>query len=140
MTLKSLAKQFSKDRALRWPFPAETITHTENVTAIVVFREGPFQAQLVMVKPNGVLPSHRHPNVDSYELPVGGDGHLDINGKVKRLPVRIRPTDWHGGKAGATGFMFLSVQQWLNGKLPGDVGQDWQGEPIDETHAELLQR
>lgn len=139
MTLKGLAKHLMA-QGFKFPFPASPVVHTSEVTAIVVFRDPPFQAQLVILKPNGVLPSHRHPNVDSYELPVAGDGHLEINGRERRLPIRIRPQDFHGGRAGPEGFMFLSVQRWENGIPPTDVGTDWIGEPIDEIHAEILRR
>lgn len=89
---------------------------------------------------------HRHPNVDSYEVPLCGQIDFYVNGKPISTPERIRaisprgqsgvygsytrilPTDWHGAAFGSGGGAFMSVQHWLNGVPPSSVGLDWEGE------------
>ena len=119
----------------------------EGVVGTTLYRHGQFQVQLFTAPPNTIVPQHRHPNVDSYEVALTGV-ELSVGGKI-RLPmwkadikcddsdlsrahysvVRVFPESLHGGRSGPNGGAFLSVQQWLNGVKPTSVGNDWSGGP-----------
>ena len=126
------------------------------VTSLVLYRQPPFQVELINVIAGGGFPvEHRHPNVDSYEVHFCGDTPLTVNGKpakmrpmrrpsdVSRLlpplyVARIKSTDWHGADNIKVGGSFFSVQEWLNGVEPSSVGFDWEGQPVSMQHERLL--
>jgi quercetin dioxygenase-like cupin family protein len=120
-------------------------------TALVLYRQPPFQVQLFLVDPNGEVSDHIHPNVDSVEVYVTGDVYFRQNGKQllteeiirQHHPVgqtiRVPPTDWHGATIGPRGGAFLSIQHWLNGIPPTSVDLDWGGAALDRQHANDLQ-
>lgn len=117
--------------------------------AVVLFREGPWQVQLISVAPNSLIVEHRHPNVDTYEIFFSGNHVLVMNGKqlytiedydkleamsfeeYYKIPygfglaTRIAPKDWHRVEFGSKGGSFLSIQKWLYGVEPTSVGYDW---------------
>jgi quercetin dioxygenase-like cupin family protein len=100
------------------------------LSGVVLYRQDQYQVQLFNVQPNCVIEPHIHPNVDSFEVFVGGD-IVFINDNVEHPRtklfdvIRVKPTSWHGGKFGERGGCFLSVQKWLNGVPPTSVGNDW---------------
>ena len=132
-------------------------TFDQGVCGFVLFRQPPYQVQMFIVAPGYDVPEHRHPNVDSFEVYLGGHlemrlaGHVVVNpdeasvcapnglSHARGCVLRLRPRDWHGGKAGASGGAFLSVQKWLNGLDPTSVGDDWMG-PRAQTREEGVRR
>ena len=101
------------------------------VSGAVLLRHYPFQIQLFICPPDIIIPEHTHPDVDSYEVYIGGQIDFMINGSSvspleKRIAdeegwaalrgsvIRVKPTTKHGGKIGKEGGIFVSVQQWLN--------------------------
>ena len=111
--------------------PGENIlSHVADTHGIVLFRDGQYQVELFNVKPNSEIPSHNHPNVDSFEVFVGGDitftcdDNTFTNLKLGDS-IRILPSSQHGGKFGKRGGCFISVQAWLNNINPKFVGDDW---------------
>jgi hypothetical protein len=137
--------------------PADGITWLDSTPRIVLHREGQFQTQLVVGKPTASFIAHAHPNIDAYELYVGGEFSLVIDG-VESAPkesmlervegvsrwwgraVRIKPGVVHSGTYGPKGGAFLSIQHWLNGVTPSFVHLDWAGEPLDDKHKKELGR
>lgn len=111
--------------------PNESPTnYNGNLSGVVLYREQPYQVQLFSVLPNSVIEPHIHPNVDSFEVYIGGDIAFmcdDVWHDQVRLGdfIRVKPSSWHGGKFGERGGCFLSVQKWLNGVKPTSVGDDW---------------
>lgn len=100
-----------------------------NVAGCVLLRQWPFQVQLFICPPNIEIPHHVHPGVDSYEVYVGGEIYFGVNGEDVRPMsdvgideigqsslrgncIRIKPDCSHGGRIGAQGGIFMSVQQW----------------------------
>ena len=124
----------------------------DGVTAVTWLRYRQFQVQMFICPPHHVIPEHTHPNVDSYEVYVGGqirfshsgrfivpDDALDgpdANGLAKRRGwvIRVRPDDLHGGVFGEKGGVFLSVQHWLNGVAPHCVSADYDGAVMGPDH------
>lgn len=125
----------------------------EGVTGLVLFRRGQFQVQLFIVDPSVTIPSHVHPNVDSYEVFLSGmqftfEEEIVItheNALVKNEDtgsalargycIRVMPHEKHGGTASRGGGSFLSIQHWLNGVSPSSVGNDWEGDTMGDIHS-----
>jgi len=134
------------------------ITHRiEDVTSITWMRSEDMQVQLFAVPPNYVIPEHTHPNVDSYELLVGGDIKFSKDGDwvkdtdatttsffsgmsnlhpMRGSIIRIHPDTPHGGVFGPRGGVFMSIQQWLNGVPPHCVSYDYDGLVMGDDHLE----
>jgi len=111
-----------------------------------------FQVQVFVVPPNKIIPEHTHPNVDSFEVYIGGQilfshsGRWVITEEDLREPdehglsmlrgksIRVRPNDLHGGCFGPAGGVFMSVQRWLNDTAPSCVSLDYDGIALDKKH------
>lgn len=117
--------------------PVDGVSWYEGLVGVVLYRAGQFQVQRFVLQPGIEVPDHRHPHVDSYEIAEWGlefrhSGQIVLPLRVKEkrslvpLCIRVNAVDWHGGRAGARGGTFLSVQQW-RGILPSSVGNDWEG-------------
>jgi hypothetical protein len=124
----------------------------QDVTSTLLYRQPPYQIQLFSVPGNTIIPEHTHPNVDSYEVYVGGNINFSHLGKfvirseelcedpVHKIAmprgqvIRVRPNDKHGGVFGPEGGVFLSVQEWLNGVEPHCVAADYVGVVMGEDH------
>lgn len=135
--------------------PADGFWWHDGLAGVTLFREGAFQAQLYICKPLSTIPEHSHPNVDSFEVNVGGDLRFMIKGK-QTIPDEWRKLErngmsrWNGDGVfvgagvehslivGPTGAAFLSVQHWLNGPAQRSVGLDWQGAVCDSLHEQQL--
>lgn len=109
---------------------ADEVNFNGSLSGVVLYREDEYQVQLFIVKPNSVIEPHIHPNVDSYEVFVGGDISFmcdDVWYEQKSLndAIRVKPSSWHEAKFGNKGGCFLSIQKWLNGVEPTSVGDDW---------------
>jgi hypothetical protein len=135
------------------PHGPVVVSKIEDVTSITWYRKGNFQVQLFAVPPNYIIPEHTHPNVDSYELHVGGDISFSKNGvwvddTSAILPknkysdghpdrgtlVRVKPTTPHGGAFGPRGGVFMSIQEWINGEKPHCVSADYDGVVMGQHH------
>lgn len=108
----------------------------------MLYRAKPWQVQLFQVIPNSTIPPHRHPNVDSFEIYLGGDIQFHADGQTLTFQqdepdftgkhphfgkqIRVKPHTWHGGSFGPQGGVFLSVQHWGNQTDPTTVGDDWE--------------
>jgi hypothetical protein len=81
---------------------------------------GNLQIERVTHPPYGLIPLHRHPDVDTYEFPLWGSGELWIGRRKFILddkttpwcPMFISRKWFHGGKGYERGGCFLSVQYW----------------------------
>lgn len=115
-------------------------------TGAVLFRDGQFQVQLFLGDPNTEITDHIHPNVDSFEVYLGGDFKFRIHGNyltqdeilAQQFIQRVKPNDWHGGSVGPNGGAFISIQYWLNDIKPTSVHHDWGGTPLDFKHSLIL--
>lgn len=132
------------------------VTMAQDVTALLVCRKEQFQVEMIIVPPNSFIPEHVHPNIDSYEVAVGGGMCLSRNGNwtveetldIKGYwspenpnlnherggAIRVKPGDVHGGCFGHEGAVFYSVQHWLNGVKPTSVAHDYSGKVLGPDH------
>lgn len=154
MSLESLVNKLLSNPWNIGMIPEDAPMHmVEDVTSVTWLREGPYQVQMFIVPPNYIIPEHTHPNVDSYEIMLGGrvvfskngrwvteDGFEVVNtSKPPMSPrrgcvVRVRPNDKHGGVFGSKGGVFMSVQHWLNGVEPHCVAMDYDGQTLGDRH------
>lgn len=126
------------------------VTFVGDFAELVMLRQGEFQVQLCLCKPNSEIPDHSHPNVDAYLVYVTGDIDLRIDGKpvfepgsICELPyglcsknskcLRISPGQSHGATIGPAGGAFMTIQRWLNGK-PESIERDWIGPALSKEH------
>jgi len=102
----------------------------DKISGIVLYRSGQYQVQLFNLAPNAIIESHCHPNVDSYEVHIGGELAFEVDGcrhenRALLDQIRIFPSSMHKAFSGDQGGCFISVQKWLNGVPPSTVGHDW---------------
>ena len=130
----------------------KSVHKVEDVTSVIWYRKKEFQVQLFIVPGGTLIPEHTHPNVDSFEVLLGGQiefSHLGkwtatkefnrgptTDGLVENRGVyqRVRPDEVHGAVAGPDGGVFMSVQRWLNGVEPHCVAADYEGIAMGEHH------
>lgn|SRR5262245_12233950 len=130
-------------RAVAVPFDKPAMFDGQ-IWGAVLYRFAPWQVQLFILAPDSVVHEHRHPHVDSFEVYLAGDIAFSLEGQVltpledsatpgfdgrHRLAgthIRVAPGAWHGARTGAKGGVFLSIQRWLDGVQPTNVGDDWQ--------------
>jgi hypothetical protein len=126
----------------------------ENVTSVLMHREGQFQTQMFIAPPDLIIPEHTHPNVDSIEIYIGGEIRFSHKGKfvndqqdciensnslfktalLRGQTIRVKPNDIHGGIFGKQGGIFYSVQHWLNNVKPHCVAADYIGKTMGSDH------
>ena len=127
-----------------------------NVMSGVWYRKDKFQVELFMIAGPWIIPEHIHPNVDSYEVLLGGQIRFSRNGKwlipetyqidvdekgtspYRGETVRVNHDTPHGGVVGSGGAMFFSVQYWLNEVTPHCVALDWDGYTASQEQLEKL--
>jgi hypothetical protein len=140
------------------------MTFLEGIHGVTVYRQPPFQVQLFLAAPNTVIPTHTHPNIDSYEVFLYGmefthsdnviismeqamlAGASQNGGQMPNRPlaqfqtIRVLPDDRHGGRSSLQGGAFLSVQHWRNDVAISSVERDWDGNTMGRMHeANILQ-
>jgi hypothetical protein len=110
------------------------------VASIVLYRDWPFQVEMIVFTPGVQIQPHLHDDVDSCEVALSGGVELFVEGMQVAFLREPRPDGlsrdflkWapiphdarHGGRAGPQGGVFLSVQMWRS-KAPTHVGKEWQ--------------
>lgn len=124
------------------------VVTVEGLHTLVVYRGRETQVELVVVAPNVTIPPHSHPNVDSYEVYVGGDVMFYLEGQPMRPQhkpfkefVRVLPGQVHAAQIGPRGGSFLSIQHWQNGVTPTAVGLDWaDGRTMGPSHEKQMRK
>lgn len=130
----------------------DAVSKVENVTRVVWYRDPPFQVELFIAPAGCIIPEHTHPNVDSYEIYIGGQIKFSHSGRfivsdediarptesgascLRGKIIRVRPDDPHGGTFGPAGGVFFSVQHWLHGVEPHSVANDYTGPVMGPDH------
>ncbi len=126
-------------------FTGQPVVLTEspaNVIGVVLHRDGAYQAELFCFAATpfgGSFAEHRHPDVDSVELYLSGEiefnvvrrGRNDVYQGRRNAPLWINAEDFHGGRIGAAGATFVSLQRWRTGMAASSIGHNWVGDPHD---------
>ena len=149
--LTQFAIDFSRNAKSHGYIPTDVVAtyKIQDVTAVVWLRHGPYQVELFIVPPNYIIPEHVHPNVESYEMFIGGDVSFSHGGRwvgldnLILLPgssdkrgglIAVETNDLHGGAFGPRGGVFMSIQKWLNGIPPHSVSGDYTGPVMGKQH------
>tara|TARA_R110000823_G_scaffold252473_1_gene375042 strand:- start:65 stop:589 length:525 start_codon:yes stop_codon:yes gene_type:complete len=128
----------------------------EGISGVVLYRTGSFQVELFLCPPNTVIPEHAHPDVDSYECFLHGM-EFHLSGEIKTSmqeaseeqngyptclhnTIRVKPNELHGGRTSDKGGAFVSIQHWLNGIEPSNVGLNWDGKTMGNIHSDHLNK
>lgn len=156
--LQKFAHLFLKNAGVLGAVPFHgAVDRIENVTSVLMYREGQFQVQMFIVPEGTIIPEHVHPNVDSIEIYVGDNFRLSHSGKftnpesdiapdggplgfakLRGHAIRVRPDHLLGGIFGKGGGVFLSIQHWLNGVKPHCVARDYTGTTMGPDHQEKV--
>lgn len=124
----------------------------QGVQCAILHRDACYQAELIVVQPGVIIPTHTHPGTDSIEVPVAGAVRFWIDGKdlyrgiddarllklIRGNGLRIAQDAPHGGRALPTiGAMFLSFQRWEG--APRHIGENYVGQGVSPAHASILE-
>jgi hypothetical protein len=141
-TVEEFAAWYKQNRyPIRPPFE-DPIYVTDISYSYVLFREGQFQAEIYLVRPNTASPEHSHPGVDNIVLLWGGDigssadtiapAALGVHGQI------IKNGSTHALHAGNKGCAVLSLEKWADGMKPTSVSINWVGDPCGDVHHKLI--
>lgn len=151
-TIEEFARWYKENEfPVRPPFE-DCVYVTDNSYSYVLFRQGQFQAEIYLVKPDSGSPDHSHPGVENIILLLGGDAYPSYDGvqtksntPVARLDgtssvfgamgPKITDAHTHALHTGAKGAAFLSLEKWPTSVKPTSVIVNWKGAAIGEQHA-----
>lgn len=120
----------------------------------VLYREGQYQAELYLIKPNAVAAEHSHPGVENIIMQLGGIINGTVNGwplgDTTKASMQYNPDgtslmfkimgqvltdkDVHSLTTGVTGGAVISFEKWPDGIKPYSLSENWEGPPIDSEH------
>jgi len=141
-------------RIIRPPFK-DTMFTTDFAQSFCLYREGRFQVELYLLKENITTPFHRHPNVDSMFLYLGGNLEFGLPDKTFTNTQEFQKEGEHGahmllGKIAVAmdgelhsvrtydqGGAFLSFEYWQD-KNPSSVVVNWDGEYDGPVHIKTV--
>jgi hypothetical protein len=155
-TLEEFAAWYkANEYPVRPPFE-DCVYVTDNSYSYVLFRQGCFQAEVYLVKPDSGSPDHSHPGVENIILLWGGDAYPSFDGV--RSPVvrsiaradgtsscfgvigpKITDAHTHALHTGPKGAAFLSLEKWPEDVKPTSVIVNWKGAAIGDEHATQIQ-
>ena len=114
------------------------IYDVEGFNSHIQFRNNQYQVQIFSTPSNFIIPEHKHPNVDSFEVYLSGDIDFSLEGSwlsnwdikdhtfIDNLfIVQVEHNAIHGAIFGEDGGRFMSVQHWINEVNPSCVGLDY---------------
>jgi hypothetical protein len=138
--------------------PFEDPVYTTDISySYVLFREGQYQAELYLVRPNTSSPDHSHPGVENIIMVWGGDVSFRQEGVYHDLSEyytepsasgtnklfgmtseKLTDEKTHALFAGNKGGAFLSLEKWPEGVKPNSVTINWSGDPVDSGHGKII--
>lgn len=127
-------RMLADDRLLMRP-PMDGLRWADGWGEAILYRDGPWQVELVMLLPGVDVPMHRHMRCESCDVALSGSGEIvterfrgpfgrDESRPLARTVLRIPAGMLHGGKAGPSGCLWLSFQRWAG--EPAHISEDWQ--------------
>jgi hypothetical protein len=155
-TLEEFVEWYKENKfPIRPPFE-DPVYITDISYSYVLFREGQYQAELYLVRPNVSSPKHNHPGVENIVMLWGGDVSLEHNGEYLdsssfntkadngtsnlfgMCGPKLTDKETHALFAGAKGGAFLSLEKWPEGVIPNSVTVNWAGDPVDQHHQQII--
>jgi hypothetical protein len=153
--VQEFAHWWLRNRPIKPPFE-DVMFITDNAHSLTLFRDGRFQVELYLIKPNTESPFHSHPGVDSFFMYLAGniefgDDNLTFtdvkpfdkpsaDGKSHMLygktAVAMEGSP-HAVRALHTGGAFLSFEYWRD-KDPRSVVIHWEGQLDGPTHTKTV--
>ena len=129
--------------------PDSSRTKNSSASALTLYKQENLQVQLCIFPPHTEIPPHTHPNMDSFEVYIGGEPFFLIEGsepehhedlenfdnlknkesfynKLFLRSFRITEETVHSANFGKKGGAFLSIQHWKNGVEPASQADDWE--------------
>lgn len=126
----------------RFELPNDCFYEDHNAVLLTLCREGPFQCEIFIAKPNVNIPLHKHPNVESFDYFLNGSGTLTVGDaltnlfsfethrstnlhKARHKIAWLSRDTWHGGTTHPEfSTVFLTFQRYFNIE-PTHVAYDW---------------
>jgi len=136
---------------IRPPFE-DPIYITDISYSYVLYREGQYQAELYLIKPNSETPDHSHPGIENVIMTWGGDLQININNEFKDLTGfnsrasngtsrlfgffgdTLTDEQTHAVITGAKGCALLSLEKWPEGVKPTSVTVRWAEKTVGSEH------
>lgn len=115
--------------------PAGASRMLNGSTEFVLYRDGPIQIELITLLRGSHIPRHCHPNIDTYEIIIGGGDFASAlvgdrwhhKGHKDRI-VLIEAGVYHEASVDMNvDTALLSVQYWRNSIPPTFITDDWIG-------------
>jgi hypothetical protein len=154
-TVEQFSMWWVKHRIIRPPF-LDGVFFTDIAASIVLYRNGPFQVELYVSKPDTESPYHSHPGVDSLLMYLTGDLTFGKDGKALDWEQYQRPREGdeevhflfgkydilapeqtHNLKTNGKGGAFFSFEKWHD-RVPNSVTVNWEGEPSGVLHEKVI--
>ena len=148
-TVEEFASWYKANNMPMRPPKDDPVYVTEISMSYVLFRDGQFQAELYLVKPNTGSPQHSHPGIENIIMLMGGDITLEDKSGARLSPPKgmdifgllgstIRNGETHALLCGDKGGAFLSLEKWEEGIKPTSVTIRWEGDTCGDAHTALV--
>ena len=156
LTVEQFTKWWIKNKPIRPPF-IDGIFYTDIAASVVLFREGPFQVELYISKPDSVAPYHSHTKVDSILMYLTGNMVFGKNNIEPDFSEYQKPHDTikdahflfgkfdylkegelHNLTTKEEGGCFFSFEKWHD-RVPNSVTVNWEGELTGNLHKSRIE-
>jgi hypothetical protein len=151
LTVQQFTRWWMKHKPIRPPF-IDGIFYTDIAASVVLFREGPFQVELYISKPDSRAPYHSHDKVDSVLMYLTGNMVFGKNNVEPDLSEFQKPHatikdahflfgecdylkegESHNLTTKEEGGCFFSFEKWHD-RAPDSVTVNWVGELTGDMH------
>jgi hypothetical protein len=155
LTVEQFTSWWLKSRPIRPPFVDGTF-FTDLAASCILYRNGPFQVEMYVSKPDTEATWHSHPGVDSILLYLTGNLVFGKDGEYKDTDEWQKPhadaedvhalfgqydalhdNQLHNLKTKKEGGAFLSFEKWHD-KVPNSVTVNWEGPPTGVLHKTVM--
>jgi len=102
---KCLPTRTIQDNCLH--LPPSSHANSNAVSGITLYRQRDLQVQLFVLPPDSEIPTHTHPNMDSFEVYIGGDVFLFIDGEEAGDHAKLESFDYLEDKEEFYDLLFL---------------------------------
>jgi hypothetical protein len=155
MTVEQFTTWWLSNKPIMPPFEDGTF-FTDLAAACILYRDGPFQVEIYVSKPDTEATWHSHPGVDSVlmyltgNLVFGKDGEYRTNDEWQKPHPNnnhvhslfgqydtLKDNQLHNLKTQKEGGAFFSFEKWHE-RVPNSVTVNWEGPPTGTLHKSVL--